>query len=123
VQKRMVELNQKWKAGGQEQHLVRIGINTGMVTVGNLGIDRLWDYTVVGSEVNKAQRLEGKCAAGGLYLGTRTCALARNRGVLPHDLKPTSEELKGLGEQGDLYPVTPEVIVELVAKSPFKPNS
>ena len=123
IQKRMVELNQKWKSRGQEEHLVRIGINTGMVTVGNLGIDRLWDYTVVGSEVNKAQRLERKCAAGGLYLGTRTYALARNRDVLPHDLKPTSEELKGLGEQGDLYPVTSDLIIQLAAKSPFKPSS
>ena len=40
---------------GQELHLFRIRINTGELTLGNLGAQYLWAYTVIGAEVNKAQ--------------------------------------------------------------------
>src|SRR5215813_6189283 len=76
MQRIMLELNRQWRSNGDEEHLVRIGINTGFVTVGNLGTDHLWDYTVVGTEANKAQRLESKCQPGGLLLGKKTYALA-----------------------------------------------
>src|SRR5688500_16288175 len=57
MQKKLAELNVGWQRQRQEPHYIRIGINTGIVTVGNLGTEYLWDYTVIGPEVNKAQRL------------------------------------------------------------------
>ncbi len=39
--------------------LTRIGINTGRMVVGNMGTDRKMDYTIMGSSVNLASRLEG----------------------------------------------------------------
>src|SRR5437899_10971713 len=86
MQKKMTELNLRWLSQGQEPHLIRVGINTGFVTVGNLGTEYLWDYTVIGPEVNKAQRLESTAEAGSLLLARRTIALARDPGVLPDDL-------------------------------------
>lgn len=37
---------------------IRVGINTGMCTVGNFGSEDRMDYTIVGRDVNLAQRLE-----------------------------------------------------------------
>ncbi|MBI4400624.1 MAG: adenylate/guanylate cyclase domain-containing protein [Nitrospirae bacterium] len=119
MQKKMAELNARWISQGQETHLVRIGINTGVVTVGNLGTEFLWDYTVIGPEVNKAQRLESAAEPGGLLLSRRTYALARKRGVLPDGLPSKALALKGIGEETDLYAVPPEMIAQLCERQPI----
>jgi adenylate cyclase len=121
MQQRMGELNAEWQNQGREPHRIRIGINTGMVTVGNLGTEHLWDYTVVGAEVNKAQRLEGAAEPAGILLARRTYALARRQGVLPEELPPKSATLKGLGEETDLYAVGPEVIARIPVFNPPAP--
>ncbi len=59
MQTTLAKLNQQWKNLGQIQLKVRIGINTGVVVVGNIGSKDRYDYTVIGDEVNLAARLEG----------------------------------------------------------------
>ncbi|MGH7236271.1 MAG: CHASE2 domain-containing protein [Nitrospiraceae bacterium] len=123
MQKKMAELNLRWLSQGQDTHLVRIGINTGIVTIGNLGTEYLWDYTVIGPEVNKAQRLEGAAQPGGLLLARRTYALARRENVLPDNMPTKTMTLKGIGEETDLCAVPPEMIDELIGANSFSSES
>ncbi len=59
MQHRLDELNQKWKNEGLPELKMRIGINTGMIVVGNLGSKTRMSYGMNGDAVNLAARLEG----------------------------------------------------------------
>jgi len=59
MMKRVGELNKHWKKLGVVNGMkVRMGISTGFCTVGNFGSDLRLDYTVLGSPVNLAARLQ-----------------------------------------------------------------
>jgi adenylate cyclase len=59
MQKRLVELNEKWNAQGIPEIKMRVGINTGEVVAGNMGTEKIFNFTILGDSVNLASRLEG----------------------------------------------------------------
>jgi len=57
--------------------LTRIGINTGEMTVGNMGTARRMDYTMMGTSVNLAARLEGVNKEYGTWILTTEATRSR----------------------------------------------
>ena len=51
--------NGRQKAAGGPELSMSVGVNYGVVTVGNIGTDKKMDYTVIGDMVNLASRLQG----------------------------------------------------------------
>jgi adenylate cyclase len=70
MQRRLGELNAKWREEGREwgDLHIRIGVNTGSPVVGNIGGERRFDYTALGDSVNLAARLEPACKNYGVRI-------------------------------------------------------
>ena len=55
---KMQELQEKWKKNNRDPFEIGIGINSGEVTVGNLGSEQIFDYTAIGDNMNAGARIE-----------------------------------------------------------------
>jgi len=75
----IVELNREWLAKGIRQGFeVRMGISTGFATVGNFGSNERMEYTIIGKQVNLANRLQAAAQAGEILIGQETWLLVRD---------------------------------------------
>lgn len=72
MQKKTKLLNTKWKKEKGFPIQIRIGINTGIAVVGNMGSTRRLSYTAIGSNVNLAQRLESSAPVDGILISQTT---------------------------------------------------
>ncbi|HXG78793.1 MAG TPA: adenylate/guanylate cyclase domain-containing protein [Methyloceanibacter sp.] len=101
--KRMRELHAEWQELGAEQpfHL-RIGINTGYVTVGNFGSEDRMDYTIIGSAVNLTARLQSHAEIDGILLGHETYSLVKDE-IAAEEQAPI--KAKGVAEPVRCYKV------------------
>jgi adenylate cyclase len=97
VLKTFEKIKETW--AGENEALGRvglgIGISSGEVFLGNVGSERRLDYTVIGTDVNIAQRLSSEAAAGEILVTERV----KNRLGLQFRVEQESSRLlKGLDE-------------------------
>jgi adenylate cyclase len=103
MQRRLVELNAKWRASGVEHPFkARMGINSGYCNVGNFGSADRMDYTIIGAEANLAARLQSIAEPGGVVISYETFALVSNVADA-HALAPIS--MKGISREVIPYAV------------------
>jgi len=97
----------EWNADRERQGLsavrIRVGINSGPAVVGNVGTEKRVDYTVLGSAVNIASRLEsGVAKPGQLVISQNTV----DRIVGSFEMESLGEvALKGLQQKMPVYSV------------------
>jgi class 3 adenylate cyclase len=108
MQRKVSELKDEWLRFGQELG-IGIGINTGYMTVGNIGSDTHKDYTVIGNQVNVAARLESLANPGQILLSQRTYSRVRDR--------VEAEEMGEIRVKGIYYPVMTYSVNPLVRPS------
>ncbi len=79
MKQRVGELQSYWKKQGVHNGIrVRMGITTGFCTVGNFGSDQRLDYTVLGSPVNLAARLQTLAPADSILVSEDTYNLVNS---------------------------------------------
>lgn len=105
MQKSVRELKKRWKKEGGMPIKIRIGLNTGEVVVGNMGSAKRLDYTVIGANVNLAQRLESNAPHEGILI-------SRSVYDSVHESVPTKPvgkiKVKGYTEEIEVF----EVLIE-----------
>jgi class 3 adenylate cyclase len=112
MQKKCRELKEKWIQEGLFPLKIRVGINTGEVVVGNMGTQKKLAYTVLGSDVNLANRLESNAPVEGIMISRRTYDLVKGHvPTLPHD--PVL--VKGLDTPIEVYTVPVEEVISPAA--------
>jgi adenylate cyclase len=118
MQRRMSELQILWREMGSDKTFqVRMGINTGYCDVGNFGSDLRMDYTIIGSEVNLAARLEQAADPGGILISKETWSLVRDE-IVADDHGPV--EAKGFAEPVQAYSVREEAAPQAGARKVFQ---
>ncbi len=99
-QRRLAEMRPEVRQRIGKDLLMRIGINTGVAVVGNMGSLTRFDYTMLGDAVNLAARLEGV----NKQFGTYTLISASTAAALDHTF--ALREVARVGVVGRAAPVT-----------------
>ncbi|MGA9753860.1 MAG: adenylate/guanylate cyclase domain-containing protein [Desulfobaccales bacterium] len=102
MQAAMDEINAANEADGLPRLAMGIGVNTGSVVVGNIGSERRTKYSVVGSNVNFASRMEGCALAGQVLISAATYSRVQD---LVEVGSVEQVEMKGVPGRATLYDV------------------
>jgi adenylate cyclase len=108
MQKKCRELKEKWVKENLFPLRIRIGINTGEVIVGNMGTTKKLSYTVLGSDVNLANRLESNAPVEGIMISRRTYELIKDQ---IHTLLHEPVLVKGLDTPIEVYTVPVDEVI------------
>jgi class 3 adenylate cyclase len=102
MQAAMDAVNAENEADGLPRLAMGIGVNTGSVVVGNIGSERRTKYSVVGSDVNFASRMEAFALAGQVLISESTYNRVKDLVEVGDVLQA---EMKGLPGRATLYDV------------------
>ena len=93
VQKRGAELREKWKREPEKawpeivtRLQTRIGLNTGLAVVGNMGSHTRFNYTMMGDTVNLAARMESGAKTYGVYTMVTASTKAASERAAPGEV-------------------------------------
>ncbi|MBF0398092.1 MAG: adenylate/guanylate cyclase domain-containing protein [Desulfobacterales bacterium] len=80
MQNTIAKLRDEWRkmGAGRDIH-VRMGIHSGFCTVGNFGSENRLDYTIIGGNVNLAQRLETAAQEDQILISEHTYELIKDK--------------------------------------------
>jgi len=96
MQQKIKQLKDEWLSYGHDLN-IGVGINTGYMTVGNIGSKFHKDYTVIGRQVNIASRLESMAKPGEILISERTYERVKNiadfKEMGPYKLKGISSPI------------------------------
>jgi len=104
MQKKFHELKEKWRNEGQMigQIGLGIGISSGEMFLGNVGSEKRCDFTVIGMDVNIAQRLATEAISGEILA---TKAVTTAMGIEFSIINESSRLLKGLKSPIQVYSI------------------
>jgi adenylate cyclase len=103
LQRLITEWNDEREKTGLPQVRVRVGINSGPAVVGNVGTEKRVDYTVLGTSVNIASRLESSVAKPGQVVISQNTL---DRVIGSFNTEPLGEfALKGLQQKMPVFAV------------------
>jgi class 3 adenylate cyclase len=79
IQATLPVLNQRWfKLGLDHELQTRIGINTGVSSVGTFGSEGRGTYTAIGLQINIAARIQAECEPGCILLSQASWQLVKD---------------------------------------------
>jgi sigma-B regulation protein RsbU (phosphoserine phosphatase) len=129
MQVAMEEVNARNHADGLPHLEMGVAVNTGQVVVGNIGSEQRTKYSVVGSHVNFASRIEAFAVGGQVLIGPTTYERVRESIDVGETLtvsmkgipgQTTLYEVLGIGEPYHIHlPERFETLTPLAAKIPI----
>ncbi|RLD55569.1 MAG: adenylate/guanylate cyclase domain-containing protein [Bacteroidetes bacterium] len=104
MREKLSELKNKWESERKDPFNMGIGINSGMVTIGNLGSEQIFDYTAIGDNVNLGARLESLTreyeTTNNIIISKKTFLLEKERLIANYI---DSVKVKGKTETTEIY--------------------